>query len=356
MSAGAKSSFVRPGGLVVPADRWAEQIAFAELALKALKDALASLDGLIGACDARVFHLPAVRDDGEVSPGVTPAELRHIPVNAMTGAAAIRLTKAIYQQIVRRHRQPPTRPDRLPGVMMASRLAVIEAAQAVNRAKDDLKSAMSALPRVSGRNSTLLDGTDLQHLMLLQAYRHIDVLPGMPDQISFCWTHRSCAVRQMTREQAMDLVDGMSAGLEDGATTRWMAALRAIDDDVVAQVKYIPPTPVCNVRVTGPDGKPAWSRRPSCTMPLLVPGTHLPRLRALETFDADQIDLATRGPDGTSVNNTRTDSALNPEPLIAGINLYRYKPECLEAALNRRAERQGAHPARLSTDRAHPFD
>jgi|GEM_PF-7113293 len=353
---GSVGGFVRSGGVVTPEERWRDEIVFAEAALVGLKAAFDEFELQLGAGDARVYRLPPVRDDGVASPGVTPAEQRHIPVDPISGPAALRLAKGIYKQIIRRHRQPPTRPDRLPGLVVTPHLQAIAAARAVNQAKDQLKRAMSALPRMSSRNSTLFDGTDLQHLMLLQAYRHIDILPATPDKISFGWTRRSRVVRQITREQAIDLVSGMDNDGDGDTASRWLRALRSIDDEVLAQVKDIPPTPVCNVRYTDPEGYARWTRRPSCTMPLLIPGQCLPPLQPLTTFDADQIDAANRGPDGTLIEPLRGDASLLDEPLIGAINLYRYKPECMASALTRRSARLGDAPAKASTDRAHPFD
>lgn len=341
--------------IVLPADRWRAEITAAEDALAHLKAHLSTFDGLLSGGLAEVYRLPVIRDDGTVSGGVTAAELRHIKVDTVSGPMALRMAKALYQQIVRRHRQPPTRPDRLPGLVVTDRSVVIEAAQAINQAKDALRLAMGALPRVSGRNSTLLDGTDLQHLMLLQAYRHIDIVPGIPDQVSFGWTGRSRSVRQITREDAIEMVEKMGEGAESVLASRWLRALEEIDDDLLAQVKDIPPKPVCNVRYTGEDGLARWMQRPSCTMPALVQGRRLPTIRPLTTFDADAIEASMRAPDGAPSEATRSDSLLLPEPLIDAIHLYRYKPECLAAALTRRSVRlKTSHPP-ITVDRAHPF-
>ena len=285
--------------------------------LEDLRDALES-----SRANAIVYSLPRASNDpeeGDLS-DVLVDPSASIPVDRVEGADARRRALAMYNRIERRRDQPPTRLDRLPGIVTTHFRPVASLALAVNDAKDQLRTAIASLPRYSSRSAELFQGTELHHVLLLQAYRHIRVVTGSVDAVGFGWSRRSRVIDQMEREDVLKLIRDSNAG-EDGS--RWYQSVVESRAPLLARVRTVPPHPVVNVQVDG-----EWSNTAKASMPVLIVGSAPSTIRHLGDYMPETIVRQQR------------PMMLEDTPLIAKLRLYQYRPEAVALALERRESRR----------------
>lgn len=311
--------------------------------LAALRSSLVTLALSLEGAKARAFEVPLARDgspageapvqacienDEEPRGSTAPAELwdRPIPVHAVEGRQGERLCKAALVKITRRRDQPPTRPDRRPGLIWLPGdrgRAARSAARTVNSLKEALKATVDGLDLNPKQRVRLLQGTPLHHVLLLQAYRAIQVIGAEPvfdrrdptrvvkenlfeiEAVSFSWSGASRKVLQLSRDEVLAYLENCK--LFDWESI-WQSRIRRLPDPAFALVRRIAPFPVANLRVDG-----HWTRVMAST-PLIYTGSSWPEVR----------DLPDYVPGAEPGQQKRAAVRVEETPLIPQIGLYRY--------------------------------
>lgn len=235
------------------------------------------------------FHLPLARDSEEAGMYKTVAERRSeraalgkswelpIPVRVLSSAQCVPRCKAAFNKIIRRIDQPPDRPDRLAGLLWDLDGPVRSAAHQVNHLKSEFEKAMRAIHRNPKVRRMLVQGTSLQKVMLLQAYREIEIVEEEVEEASFGWSGGSHVVERWDIGKAVAYVEDLFVENEherDG----WRSILLASGEDAVAKVRRMAPFPYVSLKVNGSyhataeDGSRKQSRRVPANMPLLLMG------------------------------------------------------------------------------------
>lgn len=335
-------------------------------ALAALRSSLASLHLSLDGAQATAYDIPVVRNggspggggegaegggplqaciDGEVSSQdagtATAAPVlegpdegadlwdRPIVVTPFTGAQGARLCKSALLKITRRRDQPPNRPDRRAGLLWLPGKAgagARRAARTVNDLKTAFQAAVNGLPFNHVQRAHAFHGTPLQHVLLIQAYRAIQVIgvdyqmdprdptrilretPYSIDAISFSWSGASRKVLRLSRDEVFEYLASRKAA---GWKVDWEKRIEDTGDSHYAVVRRLAPFPIANLKI---DGK--WCKRVMASAPLIYTGDTLPKIRDLPDYQPSN-EPGLRNVDSVKIEQL----ALIPE---IGLHRYRY--------------------------------
>lgn len=311
---------------------------------KTLKAALRTLsDNLEDSREARVFEIEPHKDPagspsrsgggvqdciesktatGSEEDGSSLAPLwdQSITVTPVAGKTAERLVRGAIKKIVRQINQPPTRPDRLPGVIWAPYARVTSAVQAANAAKQAFERMVREYSRPLRHHKERAEaflGTDLEHVFLLKAYRLVPLITDRIEGLGFSWSGASRSVRRLTVREASEWVASLN---QFGNVSEWTRRVATIDGEYVARVRRLAPFPVANIRRNGHwpgdhDAPTMRGGRIMANLPIVLTGAEWPEIS----------DLTDYNPDKHKTSKKRDDSLLRPEPLIEELGLYEYR-------------------------------
>ncbi len=318
--------------------------------LAALETLKAALDAVFSALElstvrARAFEVPVARDDDEgmhvcINKNADQEQPRRspvrdddppgpalwdqpIPVSALSDEMSAYRARLAIRKIVRRRDQPPTRPDRLPGLVLAPGKATVRAVRAANRAKDAFHDSINSLRHngrklVHAQRQKLFENTELQHVLLLQAYRHIELLERPIEAVSFSWSGESRSVQRLHRSEVLATIERTK--IIEGATSDWERLILQLPDPYFARVRRQAPFPLVNVRYAGAQ---RWVSRGMAALPIvLAAGAWPARVRDLPPYEP-----RTRAPRRT---DRKGGVQVEEQPLIAPMHLHRYLPEIRE--------------------------
>lgn len=278
-----------------------------------LKSSLQLLcDSLEGAAGV-VWHLPLVRDSrsslaGMYTGSMTTEERKlarkkaegalwdaPVPVKRLEGRQALRRAAAALRKLERRENQPPDRPDRLAGLIygvpVAARRRVAVAVAEVNANKRAFKAAVMGLPWDVKERRLKLAGTELRHVLLLQAYREIELVEGEILAASFGWSGGSHSVGTVPRAELVNYLqvrgwrnDEESEGLVDEVDSAgWEQRLASAEGEFFLRVRRMAPFPVVNLELPPLPGSGKKNRRRvAANLPLIA-------------LDMDQMPAALQG-------------------------------------------------------------
>jgi hypothetical protein len=300
---------------------------------RTLAQALESLtDTLEDESGARVFASPLARDP-RTSGGLVEvvqvciedegdgigAELwdQPIPVKDIAGAEAGRRARAALQKLVRHVHQLPDRPDRLPGLIWVPHKRVASATRAVNAAKRAFEEAVHEFSRGFRHHkerAQAFAGTELQHVLLLQAYRQIPLVTGRIEKVSFSWSGASRTVRRMTVREATEWIASLA---RFGTVSEWTRRVAAVPGPYVARVRRQAPYPIANIKVDGhwngdPEVDYAPARQLMAHLPIVLTGPEWPEVNPLLPYEPG------------AQPGKRGDRRLASTPLIPELGLYEY--------------------------------
>lgn len=229
--------------------------------------------------------------------------------------------------------------------------ATLELARTANAAKDAFKALVLLFRgRTTERNRALAELLDtvrardpqlaralaaagVGRLHLVQAYRHIPVLDETPVRVGFSYAASARAIRALTREQALELVEALPDTHAARAVYRQILA-QYPPDERFAQMRSLAPNLVANVVFRDGYEEVERIRRGVAVrvraeqvrrrllhvhLPILLPltaGTGLPAHPA-------------RGPETRTAGSrlVRSDRRIDGPPLIPALRLYRYRDE-----------------------------
>ena len=307
-------------------------------ALAALRSGLDSLHAALAVSQGVAFDLPKIRgtpdSNASLQACIEPREDNGaalwdvaIPVRKVQGKQGANLCRSALLKITRRRDQPPTRPDRRPGLIWIPGQAGVSARRAA-RTVNDLKSAFQSAVEGLGLNhmqrAQLFKGTPLQHVLLIQAYRKIQVIgvdyemdPKDPTRVvrerpfdiqavSFSWSGASRKVLRATREEVLE--DIANRKIFEGRT-RWESRVRELPDAEFAYVRRLSPFPVANLKIDG-----RWAKRVMAAVPLIYTGPSFPTLKDLRDYQ----------PKNEPGSRNQGAVQVEAEPLIAELGIHRY--------------------------------
>lgn len=296
-------------------------------ALKMLRLSLQNLELALADAKARVYVIEPVRDEASLV-CISDSEIddsgidQPILVDALPGfrhdrywseAHSRRLAIQSFKRLTRRRDQPPTRPDRRPGLIWAPGRTSEHAARLVNSAKLTFLEAMRQLPTSRVKRKALLAGSELEHVLLLQAYRQISIVTEPVDAISFSWSGASHSVQEISFDSTLKLI--RQCKLFDWQS-RWERLVIEHASPSFARLRRMAPFPVANCCIGG-----SWGRRETASMPLLLTGPRWPgHITDLLSYEPP-VHLPARG---ATRQAALTQSRIDPAPLIPELGLHRY--------------------------------
>lgn len=253
-----------------------------------------------------------------------------IPVTVVDGAQGMRLCRSALMKVTRRRDQPPGRPDRRPGLLWQPGKAGAQlrrAARTVNDAKAAFRAAVDNLGVSPAKRAQAFQGTPLQHVMLIQAYRGIEVigldyeldpndstrvvreLPVEIQAVSFSWSGASRKVVRVTRDEVLTYLENRKLF---GWTSDWQKRVLETDDEHFAYVRRIAPFPIANLRIGD-----RFCKRVMAPVPLIYTGEAWPEVRELPSYEP-----------GAEPGRRRVQAVeVDAVPLIPQIRLFRYLRE-----------------------------
>jgi hypothetical protein len=229
----------------------------------------------------------------------------------LEGEAARQAAVAIYRELFHRDTSLGNATSHLPGIL-ATRWASVEAARAVNRAKDGFLAALKAIPHQ--QQPERLGRLKLARIHRKQVRRHIKILDPAPASIGWGWTRKVAQYKPVDRA-ALEPELAARAELSQSARED-LACLRSLP----AEVKLIRLKPgaiyvVANANYPPVDG--SRRRRTLFTpMPILSQGERIPLYRPLK-----------HQPNERRAQLRRKDARVEEKPVLPSLNVYRMKPE-----------------------------
>ncbi|HNB88944.1 MAG TPA: hypothetical protein PLP91_01045 [Plasticicumulans sp.] len=222
-------------------------------------------------------------------------------------------------------------------------------AQAANAAKDAFKTVVLQFRgKTSERNRALAEMLETWHardpdlaralsaggigrVHLVQAYRHVPVLDETPVRVGFSYASSARAIRALTRDQALELVEALPDTHAARAVYRQMLS-QYPDSERFAQMRNLAPNLVANLVFRDGYGEEERVRR---GVPVRVRveqvrrkllHVHLPILFPLAA-GAPLPAHPARGPQVRSAASRllRSDRRIDGPPLIPALRLYRYR-------------------------------
>ena len=218
------------------------------------------------------------------------------------------------------YHQHPATVTRAPGALASSR-KTLEAARAVNAAKDAFWAAAQRIsPRAATRRCEL--HAMFPRISLMQVRRHVLAWEHKPDRIHFTWAAHTTSTRALTAgEMDQELVRRLRSGPPEGYDRERWQALLDYGRKRLAELPQAEPVAIHTPMAPHVRAHVYWGRqRPvsAAPLPFLYPddGTGPPAIKPLPPFD----------PAAEAVRHG--DRTLEDEPLVAGLRLFRYRPEC----------------------------
>lgn len=222
-------------------------------------------------------------------------------------------------------------------------------AQAANEAKDAFKTVVLLFRgKTSERNRVLAEMLETWHardpglahalsaggigrVHLVQAYRHVPVLDEAPVRIGFSYAASARAIRSLSRDQALELVDALPDTHAARAVYRQILGQYPAQERF-AQMRSLAPNLVANLVFRDGYGEEERVRR---GVPVRIRveqvrrkllHVHLPILFPLAA-GAPLPAHPARGPEirSTASRLLRSDRRIDGPPLIPALRLYRYR-------------------------------
>lgn len=234
-----------------------------------------------------VFSIPTRLEEDEPATSIRFATL--------SGEDAWDAAKESYSQLYRIEDQHHRATVRAPGIIFVKNFDEVRGIVAeVNLLKDKLKALFLSIP-ASQRNR--IAAQTLPGVVLLQAYRHIDVNTEDARRLVFSWV-RTNSIKKVTKEQVVKTIEQeyqssqvSSFAPDDMSVTEWLETLKSLksdverlsDNQVIRSIKPISPHP--RLIVFGES-----SRNPLKTfhanMPLIMPAVDdMPQIRMLKPLN-----------------------------------------------------------------------
>ncbi len=244
----------------------------AEARLRLFQSSLSSLSSSIAGVEGVAFTVPRVRDVsagmykddgknpfqdelplglGEGAGMYKPEGSEHgfIPVYPLRGVAAVKHLSSGLEKIVRLRNQPPTKPDRFPGVLVCGKHPAVAAALAtVAEAKKQLLDALDGLGETPEARRDARAGSHeeaLRHLMLMELLREPHVIEQEVEHIGFSWSGNSRSVSPISRAKVISMLQAMNR--LDATASEWEKKLREVPGEWFAIVRALEPFPVANL-------------------------------------------------------------------------------------------------------------
>ena len=231
-----------------------------------------------------------------------------IPVDYVRMPQALSFARTALRTLVRRVDQPPTRIDRLPGLLYCTDPKLPALVGSINAAKAHFAHILEELHASRRQLDEAFEGTPMRHVLLLNVYRRLTVLEQDIEAVSFGWSGASRTVQCLTREQAVRLCQ---SGHTLAGKSQWQKQIENCSDRYFARVRRQAPFPVVNIRIDG-----VWQPRQAVSLPLLVAKqVRIEKIRALSAYVP-----------GVRPGDRRGDQlGIQAEPFIEPLRLYRYK-------------------------------
>lgn len=338
----------------------------AERALRLYQSSLSALSTSIARREGVAFTVPRVRDVG-VGAGMYKDDGRNpfqdelpltdyegagmykgsgdprrvIPVVELRGRPATEHLGAGLAKIVRLRNQPPTRPDRFPGVLLCGPEQAAVLAM-VKDARTQLLELLDQLGEHPEERRLARAGSSehaMRHLMMMELMREPHVIDTEVDRVAFSWSGNSKSVKKLSRAQALHFVNSKNHLTE--TSSQWEKQLHASSSPAFAVVRPIEPFPVANLSFIAQDLMPAekreaeWQKeqaaaaaegretvkpsdpskvRRTAVLPLiLLANRRMPLIHPLSVFDLDAKRRAPR------------EDVLVGDVVIPALNLYEYR-------------------------------